>query len=201
MPKIRILKDEEIDHPIETCIPDLVELLQDIYEKQENLYRVPYEEVNTLTTELDNYPDDDIALFNEKYSKVQSQNNRITVILIELRQELKEWKSLKNRLKILYRKARNLLLVERPEIKALRNKELQEAAIQNKITNLVDIVEGVDNIIEGIEEDISIVKIKKDNLDNANINLSRQQKVVEDIMALNGIVGVRGVKVKLRVNN
>jgi len=200
MPKIKVVNDNIIYHPIESCIPDLVELLKDIYERQKVMYRVPYDEVNNINVDLDSSPDDEITVFNEKYAFVQSQSNRIISIIIDLRQELKIWKSLRARLSIFYKKARNFLLVKRPEIKTLRNKELQEAALQNELYDLTDVVNGVDSIIEELEDDLDILKLKKENLDSVNINLSRQQKVVEDMMALNGIVGVRGVRVKLNVN-
>ncbi len=200
MPKIKVVNDNIIYHPIESCIPDLAELLKDIYERQKVMYRVPYDEVNNINVDLDSSPDDEITVFNEKYAFVQSQSNRIISIIIDLRQELKIWKSLRARLSIFYKKARNFLLVKRPEIKTLRNKELQEAALQNELYDLTDVVNGVDSIIEELEDDLDILKLKKENLDSVNINLSRQQKVVEDMMALNGIVGVRGVRVKLNVN-
>jgi hypothetical protein len=33
-----------------------------------------------------------------------------------------------------------------------------------------------------------------DTLDKAIINLNRQQRVVEDEMALNGVIGIKGIK-------
>ena len=198
MPKIKIV--ESINHPIESCVPDLVKLLQEIYQRQEIMYQVPYEEITNINVELDSSPDEDISVFNNKYAFVQSQCNRVVSILIDLKQELKRWQIFKNRVDIFYRKARNLLLIERPEIKNLKNKELQEAATQNELSDLKDIVDGVDNVIEELEHDVDIVKLKKENLESVNVNLNRQQKVVEDMMALSGIIGVRGVKVKLVVS-
>ncbi len=197
---VKVVNDKFMYHPVESCTEDLLKLLKNISERQKIMYRVPYFEINQIMIELDPSPDEDVAKFNEKYSFVQSQQNRITSILIELRNELKIWRGFRDELKIYYKKARNFALSEKPEIKALRNKELQEAAIQSEVSDLVDLVDGVDNIINSLEEDLDIVKLKKENLDTVNVNLSRQQKVVEDIMALNGIVGVRGAKVKLNIN-
>lgn len=198
MPIIKIKGNTNfMNHPIESRTADLLELLRKVYERQKIIYRVPLDEVKSIFITLDTSPDEDITVFNEKYAFTQSQHNRITSILIDLRNELRIWKEFKDELKVHYKKARNVLLSERPEIKALRNKELQEAAIQSEVSDLVDLVDGVDNVINSLEDDLDIVKLRKENLDSANVNLNRQQKVVEDMMALNGIVGVRGQKVKL----
>jgi len=194
------IKITNINHPIEECIPDLSKLVEDIEERQQLIYNTPYLEIDDISFSLSTTPEDDINSFNEKYSYIQSHCNRVSDIFIQIKKELRIWSSYKNRLKILYRKARNLLLTTKPEIKALKNKELQEAAVQTSLETLVDLMDGLDIVIEELEYDADIVSIKMANLDKANVNLNRQQKVVEDMIGLNGPVGVRG-RIVARIKN
>lgn len=198
--KIKVT-DNSLSHPIEECLPDLYQLLAEIQDRQTVIYEVPYEQIDQINIELNGSPEEDLTLFNYNYAYVQGQVNRVAHILIQIKKELRVWTSYKSRLKLLYRKARNLLLTSKPEIKALRNKELQEAAIQKELESMVDLADGLDIIIEELDHDMDIVNIKKDALDKANVNLSRQQKIVEDIMAIDGIVGVRGVRIRAKPPN
>ena len=75
---------------------------------------------------------------------------------------------------------------------------MQEAAIQEKIPELTDLLEGLDIIIEGLEHDEYVVKIKKEQLDTANVNLNRQQKVVEDMIGLNMVYKETQVHLKTK---
>jgi t-SNARE complex subunit (syntaxin) len=75
-------------------------------------------------------------------------------------------------------------LTSREDIKGLRNKELQEAKVQEEVPELADLEEMIDSVIDDLDLMIDIVKEKKEELDKANTNLSRQQKVVESMIGL-----------------
>ena len=196
MPIINVTNN--IQHPLEECLPSLQEIVEEIKDRQLQIYNVPYNELNEIVIALIPNPDEDIAAFNETYAYIQSYINRISTILISVRKELKIWNIFKLRLKVIYRKAKNNLLINDPSIKALRNKDMQEAAIQEKIPELTDLLEGLDIIIEGLEHDEYVVKIKKEQLDTANVNLNRQQKVVEDMIGLNMVYKETQVHLKTK---
>lgn len=200
MAKVKIVSDNYFEYPIEEYVKELVDIARDIFSRQEIMYRVPFKELDDISFELDEFPDESIEVFNQKYSYVQSHYSRVSFILMQVKKELKFWSEYKGRLKSLYRKAKNKLLIENPEIKMLRNKEMQDAALQNQLDSLMDLMESIDTVIDSLKYDVDIVSIKLDSLDKANVNLNRQQKVVEDEMALNGIIGVRGVQVRMRNN-
>ena len=185
----KVVVGGELHHPLDNCIQLLQDLIFEIQQRQEVTYVVPYEELDNIQFSLSPTPDDNISEFNEKYAFVQSHCNRVGHILIQVKKEIKIWNSFRNRAKSLYRKAKNNLLTTVTDIKNLRNKELQEAAIQERVPEVVDLLEGLDILIEELEYDIDIIKIKKELLDSANLNLSRQQRVVEDLIALNTPVG------------
>lgn len=195
MSRILISLNKE-KHPIESCASDLVSLIDDINNARSDPYDTPYREILQMGAELENSPEENLSSFNEKYAFIQSQHNRLTSIIIELRMELKRWQIYKSRLKILYRKARNLLLTSRDDIKTLRNKELQEAAIQTELDNIIDLLDGLDIVIEDLQYTSEIAMLKKDQLDKINMNINRQQKVVEDMIFLNHpVVTKPGVRI------
>ena len=200
MPKIKILSDNNFQYPIEEYVKELIDIAREIFYRKEVMYVVPFRELDDIDFKLDEFPDESIEIFNQKYAYVQSHYSRVSHILIQVKKELKIWVEYKGKLKSLYRKAKNTLLIENPEIKMLRNKEMQDAAIQNQLDSLLDLMESLDTVVESLKYDVDIVSIKLDTLDKANVNLNRQQKVVEDEMALNGIIGVRGVQVRMRNN-
>jgi|YelNatPaOPRAMG01_1025707.scaffolds.fasta_scaffold00080_53 hypothetical protein len=193
MSKIKLSENfvKEINYPIKEYEEDLVFLIKEIQERQSMIYKVPYEELDEINVVLDSVPEESIDKFNEKYSYIQACYNRVSYILMQVKKEMKIWNYFRNRVNTLYRKAKNLLLVNNPDIKNLRNKELQEAAIQSELSALVDLVEGLDSIMEDLKFDSDIVTLKLDTLDKANLNLNRQQKIVENEIMLGMIPGVR----------
>ncbi len=187
---------KEIIHPVERYTNDLNHLLDAISERTEVMYQVPYEELNNILDELDPNPDIDIAIFNEKYSYVQSHHNRVCKILSELKKEYKTWQTFLGEARILYKKARNNILTNNKELQKLKNRDLQEAALQEEIPDLVDLVDRLEIIVNELKEEIGIVTLKADLIDKANTNINRQQKIVEDEIVLHYPVGVR-VKVNI----
>jgi hypothetical protein len=185
MSQIKLFKmKSDVSYPIEEYVNDFISLITEIDERQKRMYSVPYEELDSLSIELDSYPEENIEKFNEKYAYVQSLYFRVSFVLMEIKKELKDWNFLKSKVMTLYRRAKNLLLISKPDIKNLRNKELQEAAIQLELSDIVDVLESVDSVIQSLKFDFDIVSLKLDALDKANLNLNRQQKILEDEIML-----------------
>lgn len=171
-----------------------LQLIDDINERRDGMYLTPFKELDQIVFALSPTPEDDLAGFNENYAYVQSHANRVASMLMNSKKEVGEWRGFKSRAQSLFRKAKGSILVSDPSIKTLKNLDLQNAAIQSKIPEIVDLIEQLDLIIDSIETDIDVIKIKKELLDNANTNLSRQQRVVEDMIGLNIPVGVYKIK-------
>jgi hypothetical protein len=174
---------EDSWHPIDACIPDLLQIIQDI-QGRDYSFDKEIKEVASISFSLQKDPQEDVVIFNELYAEVQSQLSRISSIVIEMYREKAWWQKQYHIIKRLYRKARTLLLHTRADIKALKNKELQEAAIHEEIREVVDLMGIVENVIEDLELSIDLVTVKREELDKANTNLSRQQKVLDTLVGL-----------------
>jgi hypothetical protein len=170
-------------HPIEECVGELESLIAEIQER-DYTFEGELDEIQSIKVMLKENPESDITEFNNLYSFVQSHVSRVAEIYISLLREKGVWQRYKARSKRLYRKARNRLLTTREDIKSLRNKELQEAKVQEEVPELADLEELIDSVIDDLDLMIDIVKEKKEELDKANTNLSRQQKVVESMIGL-----------------
>ena len=118
-------------HPIDACIPDLVQIVEDI-QGRDYTFDKEIQEVTSVSLSLQKDPQEDVIVFNELYAEVQSHLNRISSIIVEMYREKAWWQKRQHTIKRLYLKARTLLLHTRNEIKALKNKELQEAARPKK---------------------------------------------------------------------
>ena len=75
-------------------------------------------------------------------------------------------------------------IVEYLAVRKLKNKELQEAYVHEQVSELVDVKELIEDAIDSLDLLIDTFQIRKDDLDKANVNLSRQQKVVESLIGL-----------------
>ena len=170
-------------HPIDACIPDLVQIVEDI-QGRDYTFDKEIQEVTSVSLSLQKDPQEDVIVFNELYAEVQSHLNRISSIIVEMYREKAWWQKRQHTIKRLYLKARTLLLHTRNEIKALKNKELQEAAIHEEIREVVDLKSIIENVIEDLELSIDMITVKRDELDKANTNLSRQQKVLDTLVGL-----------------
>ena len=181
-------------HPVEECKQEVEELITDVYAR-DYTFEAELDEVNTtMVLQLDAHPEEAVAEFNELYSEAQAYQSRVTSILISAYKEKRVWERFNAIAKSLYRKAKNRLYVTDDDIKSLRNKELQEAAVQEKIPDLTNVKEYIENNVEDLESIISIVKEKKEDLDKANTNLSRQQKVVETLVGIGYSVRANRIK-------
>lgn len=144
-------------------------------------FQADIQEVLCMDVELSQNPEADVAQFNVNYAKVQGYINRISTILINVYNEKAKWQRKKSVLAIMYERDKNLILTNNLEIQKLRNKDLQNAQVDVQLGDNVGVLAYVNSIVKDLEDLISIITIKKDALDKANTNLSRQQRIVESL--------------------
>jgi len=142
------------------------------------------DELGEMKIFLDEHPQEALAEFNLQYAHVQGYLSRLTDIIIRMYREKGEWQRMMHEANTLYRKERQRILASDITIKALRNKELQEANLHEQIPEVVDAKEYIENVIDDLELLIKIAEEKKQDLDRANVNLSRQQKIVEGLAGI-----------------
>ena len=116
------------------------------------------------------------------YSEIHNQRARVSSILMDIYAARSDWKRLRHRVKRLYRKGKNTLLSSREDITKLRNKELQEAAVQQELPEITDLLESVEFVLDQFEDIVDIITTKRDEINALNMDLSRQQRVVELLM-------------------
>jgi len=141
-------------------------------------FNAELEEIEEFTYKLDDHPEEDVVGFNELYSKLQAYLSRTTSILISARREKANWQRLLSEANGFYKRVRSSFFAHRDDIQKLKNKELQEAQVEEAIPDLVDARRRAEDKIEELESIIEIFEEKRDELDKANTNLSRQQKAV-----------------------
>jgi hypothetical protein len=169
---------DTVEHPLEECIEEVELLVVDINSRDYS-FEAELDEIQGMKVQLSETPEQDITQFNLLYAQLQASISRVAEVLIRVIREKGYWQKLKARSRRLLRKARNRLLTTRDDIKSLRNKELQEAKVQEEVPELADTDELIENVIDDLDLIIEIVKEKKEELDKANVNISRQQKVVD----------------------
>jgi DNA-binding HxlR family transcriptional regulator len=151
------------------------------------------QEVKDINFKLDAHPEDDVVGFNELYAEVQAYQSRVTAILMDLHTEKARWMRYGQRSHRILRKLRGHILatMTADTLKALKNKEVIEATIQQQIPEWFDIQEYIDNVLENLDHLIDTVVLKRDDLGNANVNMSRQQKAVDTLVGLQYPVAAR----------
>ncbi len=142
-------------------------------------------EIESMQVSLDANPEEDVAGMNQLYSKVQAHLSRASNIHITILREKARWQRYSSRLKRMYKKKEVELLSNDEKIKSLKNRELQAAAVQNSMPEVVNMVSIVDGVLDDLDSLLDIVKEKQDSLMNFNVNLSRQQRNVESLIGLN----------------
>ena len=180
----------ELFHPLADHVPILLEIVQGI-QQREYSFDPEIEEVRKLTPHLEEAPEDDVAGFNTLYSVLQAYQSRTASIMFSVLQEKAWWIQQLHHVKRSYKRARAVLLHTRPEIKELRNKELQDAAISEEINEIVQLMSFLEDVIEDLELTVELLQVKQTDLEKANTNLSRQQKIVESLIGLGDPVRAR----------
>ncbi len=154
-------------------------------------------EIENMIFSLLEYPEESVADFNVLYARVQSYLTRCSSILIEINREKSEWQSLKSKAERIYKRVQNIVYVTDAVCKTLKNQALQQAYAEEKMPSLVRVLDIINSIIPDLKLLGDRVEIKLSDLDRANTNLNRQQKITEDLIALNHPVGtLRTLSVK-----
>jgi uncharacterized protein YaaN involved in tellurite resistance len=169
-------------YPIESLLPELEVLVGEIASRNYS-FQAELNEVTQMRYALQEAPENSVHEFNELYARVQSLSSRVAEIIIQVYREKAWWQHHGYTAKKLYRKARTLYL-QADDVRKLKNKELQEAYVHEQVSELVDVKELIEDAIDSLDLLIDTFQIRKDDLDKANVNLSRQQKVVESLIGL-----------------
>lgn len=188
MPNFNITLDDvpDIDYPVTSVFgEDAGSLLEELKTSAFN-FEAEIKEVRDIQFKLADHPEDDVVSFNELYAQVQANQSRVTAILMDLHNERAKWMRFQQRIKRIVRKLRNDILAgfTAERLKELKNKEVIEAQVQGKMPEWFDLEEYVENVLENIDHMIDTVVLKRDDLGNANVNMSRQQKAVDTLVGL-----------------
>jgi hypothetical protein len=180
MPEVKILEDSLYDGYVD----EVMELVNDV---QSRIYDFSNEmhEVETMHFSLLEVPEESVADFNILYSKVQSYLTRCASILITINKEKGEWQSLKSKAERIYKKIQNFVYANDIKIKELKNQALQLAYAEEKMPSLIRVLQIIESVIPDLKSLEDRVQIRLNDLDRANTNLNRQQKITEDLIALN----------------
>lgn len=169
-----------------------LEYFEDLKSHQESIeqrfHQVSFQhdlsEIEEIKLQLEEHPEEDLVGFNELYSRIQASRSRATSILFNMYKEKGIWKSYQHNMKRIYKKIKGDIFVQDENIKKLRNKELQEAAVENQLPITIRLLHLIDSKLEDIDNEIDMVNLKVDNLDHMETNLSRQQHIVESLIGL-----------------
>lgn len=160
---------------VETVALDISERYFDIYSK--------LDEIKSVAITLIKAPEEELASFNELYANAQAAYNRVSAILIEFIGERAFWKRQLIIANKIYNRAKNYLLTS-DEIKNLRNKILQEARVEDELYLIVSLVATIKGTLDDIKDMVEIAIAKKEELDNAIMNMNRQQRITESLIGL-----------------
>jgi len=141
------------------------------------------DEVHNISVVLMKTPEEEMVQFNSLYAEAQANYSRISSILIDFIGERAFWKRQLVLAGKIYNRAKNYLLTS-DELKNLRNKVLQEARVENDLYLVVSLMSTVKGALEDIKDMVEIATVKKEELDNAIMNMNRQQRIVESLIGL-----------------
>lgn len=179
------IKYEKLEQVFDAALLyELTELVDGVKEHETLSFEQELSTVRGLVFSLQEVPEESVADFNVLYAQIQGYRSWISSVLIDIHREKSAWKEFKYRSSQLYRKGKNRLLTMRKDIQGLRNKEMQEAAVQEELSLIVDMQEVIKFRIECLEDVADTVYIKRDEITAANMDLSRQQRVIEILQGI-----------------
>ena len=142
------------------------------------------EEVTAFKYSLDNYPEEAVADLSILYASIQGYMSRITHIITLMYSQKSNLNDVYRESKRIYKKAKNRILVSNLKVKNMSNQALRDAYVDDYLVDLVDIKDSLENKIENVEDLISIMTVHDKNLERANTNVSRQQRIIETLISL-----------------
>jgi len=180
-------------HPVPAFDPVVEDLINDVYTEAYD-FTEDYREVMSLRMDLYENPEEGLAELGTQYAEVQAFVSRVTNILTEILVKRSTWRIYKSRIDQIYIRARNHYFIHDVTVKSLRNKELQEAAVQERIPHIMTMMNFIDRVAADLKDLLEIVREKKDEFDKINVNINRQQKIVESLISLGYVPGIRFMK-------
>lgn len=166
-------------------LEELEVLANEITNRESCSFAAEIQEVRSIAVELQEIPEESVADFNTLYSWINAHRSRVSTILMDINRERAAWKEYKYRVAQIYRKGKSYALTAQEYIIKLRNKELQEAAIQEALPEVIDLQELIKYRIDVLDDIEAVVEIKRDQINAANMDLSRQQRVIEILQGMN----------------
>lgn len=179
---MKIIYNPNLNDVYEGYLGIVEDLSIEIMLKSSNLYE-KLKELKDIKIELLRDPEEQMVSFNELYAEAQSRYNRVCSILIEFIQEKTYWKRMYLTTDKVFSRARSYLLTT-DTVSDLRNQNLQEAKVATELHLILSLVNICKISLEDMKDMIEIANIKKDKLDNAITNMSRQQRVTESLIGL-----------------
>lgn len=173
---------KQLSNFIDDYIEELSELNNEITQRSYDFNYVFYE-LDNMQFSLMKHPDESLIEFNELYAQVQSYQSRLVNIIIEIRKEKQIWLGYKYTVDRFFKKLKSILF-SRSDIQSLKNQELRESRIYTELDPVIAIQSTVEEVLRNLDYLIDICTLKKDDLDKANTNMSRQQKVIESLIGL-----------------
>ena len=191
IPEVKILEEDIY----EGYSGEVMEVLEDIHARMYD-FSDEMHEVENMNFTLLSAPEESVADFNILYARVQSYLSRCASILITINKEKSEWQSVKSKAERIHKKIQNFVFANDPKIKELKNQALQTAYAEEKMPSLVRALNIIDSVIPDLKLLEDRVQIRLNDLDRGNTNLNRQQKITEDLIALNHPIGTfRSLKI------
>lgn len=168
---------EDVLGPLEdvTDVTRLVQQLQlpDVEKLQVKLSKLrQIELVNNLGTS------NVVSVFTEKFYKVQNCKTTLASLKGEFLQVKYKWQDLLHLFNAYYMKQRSQVLLK-ASVKGLRNKEIQQAAIDSQLTDLIDVKVKLDLAFKRIEQMEKEFQDTQSYLETTYSALSRQLNLLQ----------------------
>jgi len=179
------VREEEKDELYPGFIVDMASVTLQYSKIEINNFKSEIEEIKEIKYALDSFPEEAFADIAILYAKVQSYMSRVTSILTNMYQQRVELKHILSDLNKIYKRCKTRILSTDKTISKLRNQSLQEATVNERIYYVVNLIDELNSNIEDLEEKITIVLLRDKDLERANVNIARQQRLVESLASLN----------------
>jgi len=180
--KIRLTPEGETEENQENQTPLEQDLLAIAYEMEtfEGIdYEKYYAELNAAGVKLDEDPvERGLSHLNEKIAQIDGQKNRISYILTLAIKNENEIEHLHAFIDRIYKKHAAEALVT-TKIAELANQGLRDAAVQNKLKELIDQQNDVQRSLSKAKTFTKIARQVFETLDSTNKNISRQLTTVQ----------------------
>lgn len=181
----RMTEEEEWREPYRGYVNSMTGLQLSINGVSRKDFTAELEETKGFRYALDDYPEEAISDLSILYAEIQSYLSRVTSILSEMYSYKSKLNELLRESKRIYKKARNSIFVNNAAVNKLKNQTLMEAFIDNYISDIVEVRDELEDSVDAVDDLIQIMLVHDKNLERANVNVSRQQRIIEVLIGLN----------------